>query len=171
MDNSGAAKERGDVIEGWLSIKRSRTGEALLNSGGCLQGWCSSLRSSQDCQAAASPQSSRKLLCGFVLLSQEVYTGLSPISEKFTIAAAFGNVHGVYKAAKSKYSFATRFLGTAASISAFGLAKESSSSLETELGFQTSVKAGNVVLKPELRIVSRAFGYAGRGWLEVGEVF
>merc|ERR1719163_2199121 len=27
-----------------------------------------------------------------------VYEGLSPISEKFTIAAAFGNVHGVYKA-------------------------------------------------------------------------
>jgi triosephosphate isomerase len=27
-----------------------------------------------------------------------VYTGLSPISEMFTIAAAFGNVHGVYKA-------------------------------------------------------------------------
>merc|ERR1712072_1581626 len=27
-----------------------------------------------------------------------VYQGLSPISEKFTIAAAFGNVHGVYKA-------------------------------------------------------------------------
>mmetsp|Transcript_65354 Transcript_65354/g.113914 ORF Transcript_65354/g.113914 Transcript_65354/m.113914 type:complete len:356 (+) Transcript_65354:81-1148(+) len=26
-----------------------------------------------------------------------VYEGLSPISEKFTIAAAFGNVHGVYK--------------------------------------------------------------------------
>jgi fructose-bisphosphate aldolase class II len=26
-----------------------------------------------------------------------VYTALSPISEKFTIAAAFGNVHGVYK--------------------------------------------------------------------------
>ncbi|CAE7434900.1 FBA1 [Symbiodinium natans] len=28
----------------------------------------------------------------------KVYQGLSPISEKFTIAAAFGNVHGVYKA-------------------------------------------------------------------------
>jgi len=28
----------------------------------------------------------------------KVYEGLSPISEKFTIAAAFGNVHGVYKA-------------------------------------------------------------------------
>merc|ERR1712003_337151 len=27
-----------------------------------------------------------------------VYTALNPISEKFTIAAAFGNVHGVYKA-------------------------------------------------------------------------
>merc|ERR1711998_154968 len=27
-----------------------------------------------------------------------VYNTLSPISEKFTIAAAFGNVHGVYKA-------------------------------------------------------------------------
>merc|ERR1719261_783654 len=27
-----------------------------------------------------------------------VWQGLSPISEKFTIAAAFGNVHGVYKA-------------------------------------------------------------------------
>merc|ERR1712100_939478 len=27
-----------------------------------------------------------------------VWEGLSPISEKFTIAAAFGNVHGVYKA-------------------------------------------------------------------------
>merc|ERR1719384_1000831 len=27
-----------------------------------------------------------------------VYEKLSPISEKFTIAAAFGNVHGVYKA-------------------------------------------------------------------------
>lgn len=27
----------------------------------------------------------------------EVYKALSPISEKFTIAAAFGNVHGVYK--------------------------------------------------------------------------
>jgi fructose-bisphosphate aldolase class II len=26
-----------------------------------------------------------------------VYQGLNPISEKFTIAAAFGNVHGVYK--------------------------------------------------------------------------
>merc|ERR1711862_315850 len=26
-----------------------------------------------------------------------VHEGLSPISEKFTIAAAFGNVHGVYK--------------------------------------------------------------------------
>merc|ERR1711881_803825 len=31
-----------------------------------------------------------------------VYTGLSPISEKFTIAAAFGNVHGVYKAGNVK---------------------------------------------------------------------
>jgi len=28
----------------------------------------------------------------------KVHQGLSPISEKFTIAAAFGNVHGVYKA-------------------------------------------------------------------------
>merc|ERR1712048_776082 len=28
----------------------------------------------------------------------KVWEGLSPISEKFTIAAAFGNVHGVYKA-------------------------------------------------------------------------
>jgi fructose-bisphosphate aldolase class II len=28
----------------------------------------------------------------------KVYEGLNPISEKFTIAAAFGNVHGVYKA-------------------------------------------------------------------------
>merc|ERR1719210_2451770 len=27
----------------------------------------------------------------------QVYEKLSPISEKFTIAAAFGNVHGVYK--------------------------------------------------------------------------
>merc|ERR1712188_273472 len=27
-----------------------------------------------------------------------VWEGLAPISEKFTIAAAFGNVHGVYKA-------------------------------------------------------------------------
>merc|ERR1712000_342399 len=27
----------------------------------------------------------------------EVYKALSPISEKYTIAAAFGNVHGVYK--------------------------------------------------------------------------
>merc|ERR1712099_217550 len=27
-----------------------------------------------------------------------VWNTLSPISEKFTIAAAFGNVHGVYKA-------------------------------------------------------------------------
>merc|ERR1719160_1951787 len=26
-----------------------------------------------------------------------VYDNLNPISEKFTIAAAFGNVHGVYK--------------------------------------------------------------------------
>merc|ERR1712187_354306 len=31
-----------------------------------------------------------------------VYQGLSPISEKFTIAAAFGNVHGVYKAGNVK---------------------------------------------------------------------
>ena len=29
----------------------------------------------------------------------KVYETLSPISEMFTIAAAFGNVHGVYKAA------------------------------------------------------------------------
>merc|ERR1711959_804757 len=29
--------------------------------------------------------------------TQMVYDTLSPISEKFTIAAAFGNVHGVYK--------------------------------------------------------------------------
>merc|ERR1719218_213676 len=28
----------------------------------------------------------------------KVYTALSPISPMFTIAAAFGNVHGVYKA-------------------------------------------------------------------------
>merc|ERR1719159_126642 len=28
----------------------------------------------------------------------KVYEALNPISEKFTIAAAFGNVHGVYKA-------------------------------------------------------------------------
>merc|ERR1719188_2745119 len=28
----------------------------------------------------------------------KVWEGLAPISEKFTIAAAFGNVHGVYKA-------------------------------------------------------------------------
>merc|ERR1711907_336826 len=27
----------------------------------------------------------------------QVHTALSPISEKFTVAAAFGNVHGVYK--------------------------------------------------------------------------
>merc|ERR1719276_114078 len=32
----------------------------------------------------------------------EVWEGLSPISEKFTIAAAFGNVHGVYKAGNVK---------------------------------------------------------------------
>jgi len=32
----------------------------------------------------------------------KVYQGLSPISEKFTIAAAFGNVHGVYKAGNVK---------------------------------------------------------------------
>merc|ERR1712187_6453 len=31
-----------------------------------------------------------------------VYKGLNPISEKFTIAAAFGNVHGVYKAGNVK---------------------------------------------------------------------
>eukprot|EP00747_Dinoflagellata_sp_TGD_P132749 gnl/TRDRNA2_/TRDRNA2_175109_c0_seq4.p1 gnl/TRDRNA2_/TRDRNA2_175109_c0~~gnl/TRDRNA2_/TRDRNA2_175109_c0_seq4.p1 ORF type:complete len:359 (+),score=93.55 gnl/TRDRNA2_/TRDRNA2_175109_c0_seq4:88-1164(+) len=31
-----------------------------------------------------------------------VWEGLSPISEKFTIAAAFGNVHGVYKAGNVK---------------------------------------------------------------------
>ena len=31
-----------------------------------------------------------------------VYKALSPISEKFTIAAAFGNVHGVYKAGNVK---------------------------------------------------------------------
>jgi fructose-bisphosphate aldolase class II len=32
----------------------------------------------------------------------KVYEGLNPISEKFTIAAAFGNVHGVYKAGNVK---------------------------------------------------------------------
>eukprot|EP00415_Alexandrium_ostenfeldii_P000053 UN0053 len=32
----------------------------------------------------------------------KVWQGLSPISEKFTIAAAFGNVHGVYKAGNVK---------------------------------------------------------------------
>merc|ERR1719160_1689699 len=32
----------------------------------------------------------------------KVHTALSPISEKFTIAAAFGNVHGVYKAGNVK---------------------------------------------------------------------
>jgi fructose-bisphosphate aldolase class II len=32
----------------------------------------------------------------------KVWEGLSPISEKFTIAAAFGNVHGVYKAGTVK---------------------------------------------------------------------
>jgi len=32
----------------------------------------------------------------------KVYTGLSPISHMFTIAAAFGNVHGVYKAGNVK---------------------------------------------------------------------
>merc|ERR1739845_186351 len=32
----------------------------------------------------------------------KVYQGLSPISERFTIAAAFGNVHGVYKAGNVK---------------------------------------------------------------------
>jgi fructose-bisphosphate aldolase class II len=32
----------------------------------------------------------------------KVYQGLSPISEMFTIAAAFGNVHGVYKAGNVK---------------------------------------------------------------------
>merc|ERR1711920_1061385 len=32
----------------------------------------------------------------------KVWEGLSPISEKFTIAAAFGNVHGVYKAGNVK---------------------------------------------------------------------
>merc|ERR1711903_292751 len=31
-----------------------------------------------------------------------VWEGLNPISEKFTIAAAFGNVHGVYKAGNVK---------------------------------------------------------------------
>merc|ERR1719220_3173454 len=31
-----------------------------------------------------------------------VWQGLAPISEKFTIAAAFGNVHGVYKAGNVK---------------------------------------------------------------------
>merc|ERR1719326_1015017 len=32
----------------------------------------------------------------------KVYEALNPISEKFTIAAAFGNVHGVYKAGNVK---------------------------------------------------------------------
>mmetsp|Transcript_5574 Transcript_5574/g.12258 ORF Transcript_5574/g.12258 Transcript_5574/m.12258 type:complete len:360 (+) Transcript_5574:67-1146(+) len=32
----------------------------------------------------------------------KVWEGLAPISEKFTIAAAFGNVHGVYKAGNVK---------------------------------------------------------------------
>jgi len=32
----------------------------------------------------------------------KVYEGLSPISDRFTIAAAFGNVHGVYKAGNVK---------------------------------------------------------------------
>merc|ERR1719220_2313596 len=32
----------------------------------------------------------------------KVYEGLSPIGEMFTIAAAFGNVHGVYKAGNVK---------------------------------------------------------------------
>merc|ERR1739845_301722 len=32
----------------------------------------------------------------------KVYEALHPISEKFTIAAAFGNVHGVYKAGNVK---------------------------------------------------------------------
>merc|ERR1712136_405695 len=32
----------------------------------------------------------------------KVWQGLSPISEKFTIAAAFGNVHGVYKSGNVK---------------------------------------------------------------------
>merc|ERR1712113_1139665 len=32
----------------------------------------------------------------------KVWEGLSPISEKFTIAAAFGNVHGVYKSGNVK---------------------------------------------------------------------
>merc|ERR1711862_689012 len=32
----------------------------------------------------------------------KVHEALSPISEKFTIAAAFGNVHGVYKAGNVK---------------------------------------------------------------------
>merc|ERR1712083_938298 len=32
----------------------------------------------------------------------KMWEGLSPISEKFTIAAAFGNVHGVYKAGNVK---------------------------------------------------------------------
>merc|ERR1719356_414032 len=32
----------------------------------------------------------------------KVYQGLSPISPMFTIAAAFGNVHGVYKAGNVK---------------------------------------------------------------------
>merc|ERR1719446_441339 len=32
----------------------------------------------------------------------KVWTGLSPISHMFTIAAAFGNVHGVYKAGNVK---------------------------------------------------------------------
>jgi len=32
----------------------------------------------------------------------KVWQGLAPISEKFTIAAAFGNVHGVYKAGNVK---------------------------------------------------------------------
>mmetsp|Transcript_94726 Transcript_94726/g.277060 ORF Transcript_94726/g.277060 Transcript_94726/m.277060 type:complete len:361 (+) Transcript_94726:92-1174(+) len=32
----------------------------------------------------------------------KVWEGLSPISDKFTIAAAFGNVHGVYKAGNVK---------------------------------------------------------------------
>jgi len=52
----------------------------------------------------------------------KVYEGLSPIGEMFTIAAAFGNVHGVYKAGNVKLqpellgnfqTFAGEKLGTA----------------------------------------------------------
>lgn len=78
-----------------------------------------------------------------------VYKGLSPISSMFSIAAAFGNVHGVYKPGNVKLAperlglaqaHAKKLLGTDTDVPLFLVMHGGSGSTEEEV--QTAVKNG-----------------------------